>query len=319
MKGSLKAAGQYLKGRRLIAAALFSLVTLSTVCSGTAISATSNVTSVDPTTTASIAPQPVPHEVRVEVTKMGWEGIELAGRLHELGGLINKPITWTIRRPVIPGAKAGEIVLRQAAPVIDTPMTPGEYIVEAQYGYQKVIQNVTIEQAHRLAITFILNVGGIRTLSRLDKLDTPTGITAHHTIYALTGAQKGKTIASGPHQGNVLRLGAGTYRIESRLSPGNTIAEHTVTVKPGILSSMELAHQAGLARITIGTNLGSAVAWDIRNLKGTWHSGYTTPEAALVLAPGSYEVKAIVNGTVVREKFSIGAGENRHVRVGFAH
>ncbi len=80
---------------------------------------------------------------------------------------------------------------------------------------------------------------------------------------------------------------------------------------------MELAHQAGLAHITVGKSIDAAVAWDIRNLNDSWHSGHTTPEAALVLAPGRYEVKAIVNGTVVREQFSINAGENRTLRIGY--
>lgn len=317
MIGLLKAKGQHQKGRRLTAAALSTFILASPLFITQAIPATPGNAGIDPIMTGHIEPQAVNHEIRQEFTKAGWEGVELAGRLHELGGLINRPITWTIKRPVVSGQRAGELILRQSASVINAPLDPGEYIIEAQYGFHKVTQAVSLDTGQRLAMTFILNVGGIRAMSKLDELATPLGIKAHHTIYALTGPQKGRQITAGAHQGKVLRLGAGTYRIESRMWPGNTITEHTVTVKPGILSSLELAHQAGLARITIGESLGTAVAWDIRNLNGSWHSGHTTPEAALVLAPGRYEVKAIVNGTVVREQFSISAGENRTVRIGY--
>ena len=317
MIGLLKAKGQHQKGRRVAVAALSTFIATASFFAAHTIAATPDQVSIDPITTSYIEPPAATHEIREEYTRAGWEGIELAGRLHELGGLINRPITWTIKRPVVAGQRAGELILRQSASVINAPLEPGDYLVEAQYGFKKITQAISLEAGQRLAMTFILNVGGIRALSKLDDLTTPTNINAHHSIYALTGPQKGQQITAGSHQGKVLRLGAGTYRIESRLWPGNTVTEQTVTVKPGILSSLELAHQAGLVRVAVGVSVGSAVAWDIHKLDGSWHSGHTKPEAALVLAPGQYEIKAIVNGTVLRQQFSITAGESRTVRVGF--
>lgn len=319
MQGLLKAEGQHQRGRRLTAAALSAFVLATTGMSVAAIPATSPQAVIDPITTSSIQPQKVPHEVRVELTRQGWEGIELSARLHELGGIVQKPIKWTIRRSLLEHGKASELLLRQSASVINSGLEPGDYLIEAEYGFHKVSQPVRIEQGHRLAVTFILNVGGIRAMSKLDKLDLPAGVSARHAIYALSGPGRGRLVVTSFNQGQVFRLGAGRYRIESRFSPGNTIANHTVTVKPGILNSTELAHQAGLARITVGTSLTAAVAWEIRDVDGTWSSGHTTPEAALVLAPGTYEIKAIVNGTVVRQRFDIARGDYQHVRIGFKH
>ena len=316
MIGLLRARGQHQKGHCFTAVALSTLLAICTVTTATAIASTSSQIDVDPITTSKISPLKVNHEQRVELTRNGWEGIELSARLHEAGGLIGKPITWTITRAVVDTKRAGEIVLRQAAPVMDTKLEPGEYLVEAEYGYHKVAQTVTIEPGHRIGMTLILNVGGIRAMSRLDKIGTPAGITAHQTIYALSGPQRGKKIVGGTNQGKILRLGAGTYRIESRLSPGNTIAEHTVTVKPGILSSMELAHRAGLAHIAVVTRPNAPVTWEIRKLDGSWRSGHSALETFMVLAPGRYEAKANIDGATVWQKFSIQAGESRQVRLG---
>ncbi len=316
MIGLLKAKGQHQRGRRFSAAALSALLLISSAQTS-AHAAVSYDIAADPVTTANIPIQAPIHERREELVREGWEGIELAARLHEFGGLISRPVHWTVRRSLIDEGRSSELILRQSAPVIDTPLEPGDYLIEAEYGFHKVTEAVSIKRGHRIGLTLILNVGGIRALSKLDKLDVPNGISAHHAIYALSGPDAGKPIATSRNQGDVLRLGAGRYRIESRFSPGNTIAEHTVTVKPGLLSSMELAHQAGLARITVGTSLEGAVAWEVRKLDGTWMSGHTTPEAALVLAPGAYEVVAIVNGGVQKQRFSIKAGENRHIRLGF--
>jgi hypothetical protein len=319
MTGLLKAVRQQ-KGRRGRAVALIlsaaTVVALAGHAAKHSWAATPDV-QVDPVTTASLAPSQVPHELRIELTRPGTEAVDLAARLHDVGGLITRPIDWKIRRMSAVSGPQGAITHQESASAISPQLEPGDYIIEATYGYHKVAHPVTLLPGQRLGITLILNVGGIRPLSRLQHTELPIGIDAQHAIYALSGPQRGHRIVSNAGQGHVLRVAAGTYRIESRFMPGNTVAETKVIVKPGILSSMEVAHQAGLARITVGTDHSAAVAWEIRSLNSTWSRNQTTPEAAMVLAPGRYEVKAIVNGTVVTEEFAIHAGENRHVRLGY--
>ena len=90
---------------------------------------------------------------------------------------------------------------------------------------------------------------------------------------------KGQRIVDRAGQGHVMRLAAGTYRVESRFMPGNTVADGKVTVKPGILSSMEMAHQAGLAKIIVGENQADAIAWEIRSLASSWSRNQTNVSA----------------------------------------
>ena len=56
----------------------------------------------------------VAHEIRMESVKPGSEALELAARMTEDGGLIQRPVAWILRDA------AGEIVLRSTAPVAAT-------------------------------------------------------------------------------------------------------------------------------------------------------------------------------------------------------
>ena len=318
MTGLPKAVRQQ-KGHRfktvalIMSAAAFCAILATTERPG--LAAAGNVLA-DPITTGSVAPVQVPHELRIEITRHGTEALDLSARLHASGGLISRPIDWTIRRREISAGLGSNVVFQSKDPVVSPPLEPGEYVVEASYGYHKVQHELTLQHGQRIGITLILNVGGIRAMSSVIDAKLPDGIDARHDIYALTGPLKGRRIVNSAGQGHVLRLAAGAYRVESRLIPGNTVAETKVDVKPGMLASMEMAHEAGLADITVGGDINAAVAWEIRSLKGSWSRNQTSPRAAMVLAPGWYEVKAIVAGSVLTEQFAITVGELRHVLVG---
>ena len=72
-------------------------------------------------------------------------------------------------------------------------------------------------------VSFVLEVGGIRVLPRVQGL----GLTAAQTqslVYALSGADKGKLITISKVPGEILRVKSGDYRIESRFATGNAVA-----------------------------------------------------------------------------------------------
>jgi len=318
MTGLLKAKRQQ-KGHRTKTVALIMSTLAIAVAAGPSATpglAAAGNNLVDPIVTASVEPVSVPHELRIELTDLGTEALNLAARLHEAGGLITRPINWTVKRQEIGVSLGSNVVYKGNYAAVDAPLEPGNYIVEASYGYHKVILPVRIQRGQRIGATLILNVGGVRPLSKVKDTILPPSIKAAHDIYATSGPLKGRRIVRIAGQGHVLRLAAGTYRVESRFSPGNTVAETKVTVKPGILSSMEMAHKAGLIRIFVGTDQTAAVAWEIHSLTSSWSRNHTAPEASMVLAPGRYEVSAIVNGTAMAKTFTVKAGDLRHVKLG---
>lgn len=277
--------------------------------------ATASARATDPLITASLAPVPAAHELRLERTRPGTERLELAARLHERGGHVVRPIHWTVRQAVAGRAATGEPVYRGEAPKADLRLPPGEYSVEASYGFSYQAQELTIEPGQRVGLTLILNVGGIRPLTRVEEHDVPAGVAAVHSVYALSGRHTGRRLTDAAEQGEVLRVGAGSYRIESRLEPGNAVTETVVAVKPGILSSVEIAHLAGLVRVEVAAT-GKAEGWTVHHLDSGWAWQANGSGGDLVLAPGRYEASVRRNGKTVSVEFDVAAGQSLVVLLG---
>lgn len=268
----------------------------------------------DPLATATIKPLEVPHELRIERTREGREGLELAARLSVTGNLITRPVGWTVRRAIASDAAGGETIFTQESPVTDLKLDPGDYLVEASYGAVRVAHALRIEPGRFVGLTLILNVGGIRALSTLDMIGLPVGVVARHRVVALSGPLAGREIAEAAGQGELLRVAAGTYRIESRFLPGNTVAESTVTVKPGILSSIEVAHLAGVARIDI-PDATAETSWDVLAADGRDVTSGHGDKPNLVLAPGDYLIEADLGGSKRQSAFSVAAGKTTRVEL----
>ena len=106
-------------------------------------------------------------EVRIELTRPGTEGLTFNARLSEDGGLIARPISWQVK------AQGGETLLTRDADMAELQAEPGDYVVEATYGTVKVERKVTLLAGERLAVTFVLNAGGLRVLPKLKQLGAP--------------------------------------------------------------------------------------------------------------------------------------------------
>jgi hypothetical protein len=280
-------------GRRRPAMVGLALVALALALGLAAFPALAASPGADPIITGSVAPAaPVvaDHELRIEFTEQGAEGLALAARLDERGGFVTRPVDWTVKRALGGSAAAGEPVYAGAAPAADLALQPGDYRIEAAYGLARVVHEVAIHPGQRVGVTLILHVGGMRALSLVDNHYVPAGISADHRIYALSGRQSGQRLTA-IGQGEVARLEAGNYRVESRFEPGNAVAEATVEIKPGILSSLEISHLAGLVRVQL-SRAGSE-GFEVRDLDSDWTWQGRGPGGDMVLAPGRYEARAL--------------------------
>jgi hypothetical protein len=243
------------------------------------------------------APVVADHELRIEFTREGAEGLELAARLDERGGLVTRPVHWTVKRAMGGSAAGGGPVFSGEAPVADLRLQPGEYRVEARYGLAQVVHEVAVHPGQWVGVTLILHVGGLRALSLVENQGVPTNIAAAHRIYALSGHRSGQRLTA-TGQGELARLEAGDYRVESRFEPGNAVAETTVEIKPGILSTLEIAHMAGLVRVEFPRR-GNDEGFEVRDLDSNWTWRGLNPGGDLVLAPGRYEARTLTGETRV--------------------
>ena len=284
---------QHAQGSRVMAAAMVTAMTLGLLAGPPRPEAASPA--ADPMITGSIsraAPAVADHELRIEATRQGAEGIELAARLDEGGGIVTRPVRWTVKRAMGGSPAAGEPVFSAEAPVADLRLQPGEYRIEASYGLAHIVQEVAIQPGQWVGVTLILRVGGMRALSLVENQGVPPGITADHRVYALSGRRSGQRLTA-TGQGELARLEAGDYRIESRFAPGNAVAEATVAIKPGVLSSLEIAHLAGLVRVQFLGTGSRGNGFEVRALDSSWTWRGPDDGGDLVLAPGRYEAQAL--------------------------
>jgi hypothetical protein len=251
----------------------------------------------------------VAHDIAIEIVKPGNEGLELSARLSESGGLIERDIAWTLRDA------QGAVVYDKSTELAAIAVPPGDYSVQALYGTASFSQNLTLLEANRLIVSFVLDVGGIRVLPRVKGLGlAPTQ--TQSLVYALSGPNKGKLITTSKMPGEILRVKAGDYRIESRFAAGNAVAVADVHVKPGVMSAVEIDHAAGLARLSYVGAPNTAVSWLVTNDNGETLPAIDGLSASVVLKPGSYVAKVQIGNELLTASFDITAGQERDILLG---
>ena len=282
----LQRARQHSRGRFLTGAALnFVGATLLLSTFAGLPSMAAQRADADALITGSLPPKTtdIPYEIRIEVTSPGKEGIELAGRLSEDGGLITRPINWKLLRTLGEGSQGGKLVHDSTTPVADIALEPGNYRIEAKYGSVSFTKSIKLLESQHLGLTFVFNVGGLRTLSTIGKEPLPGEARVIHKAYAINGINSGQLIAKSDVQGGLIRLGAGKYRLESEIEPGNTVVQTDVTITPGILTTLQLDHQAGMAEV----DAPSDVVWTVTSDDREWRAS-GKGQQVLTLAPGKY-------------------------------
>lgn len=275
--------------------------------SATALAATT-VDIDDVKTTESIA-QDTAHEVAISVVEPGQESIALTARLTAISTTMARDVTWQVRD------ESGELVLKKITHELESPLAPGQYVVEAQYGAVSVRETVRLTEGNAIAVSFVLNAGGLRVLPALKDIVAPD-MPTQTLVYALAGPDKGKMVAHSEQAGELIKLVAGQYRVESRIGNGNTSAVTDVRVRPGKLSAIEVSHQAGIARLSYVGSPEAHVKWDVRPIDGTKIISVDGLTQKLTLKPGTYLAEAHVNGEILTAKFKIVAGEERDIMLG---
>lgn len=249
----------------------------------------------------------VAHEIRIEWVTQGSESFEFAARLSEEGGLIQRPIAWILRD------SGGQVVAKSNEPVADISAAPGDYEIDATYGTVRLKRTVSLLAGQKLSVIFTLNVGGIRVLPRLAGIGLPT-TQSLTSIYAASGTANGQLVDISEMPGEIIRVGSGTYRIESRFAPGNVVAVAEVVVKPGRMSAVEIDHRAGLAHLSLRQPSADAY-WTIVDESGGELAPIAGDTADVVLKPGKYTARATISGVDQTVTFSIAAGQRRDILI----
>lgn len=252
--------------------------------------------------------QNAPHEIAVSLVQPGEEGLQLSARLDEQSGMINRDIHWQVL------SSDGQIMSDLNNPLASLSLTPGAYTVRATYGSANFETPVEIKPGNQLSISFIFNIGAVRVLATVDGLDRAEA--ARNFIYSNTGRDRGKLVTISNNPGEVLRLPAGAYRIESRIEPGNVTSVTDVTIRPGILTAIEISHKAGVAHFAYSGSATGEVHWQILSDTGVLLAGLEGPTGTATLMPGTYRAEAQVAGQTMSETFAVAAGQQETIELG---
>jgi hypothetical protein len=171
----------------------------------------------------------------------------------------------------------------------------------------KVERRLTLLAGQRLAVTFVLNAGGLRVVPTLKQLGFPAA-RPFSSIYKASGLDDGTLVAITEEPGEILRLGAGSYRIESRFQPGNAQAMAEVMVKPGLLSAVDIDMSAGIARLDASGAGEREIYWIISDARGKRLPAISGPTADVVLTPGRYMLRTRIDGAEKTSAFTIEPG-----------
>jgi hypothetical protein len=236
----------------------------------------------------------------------GEEGLSLSARLAETIDEPVKDIHWTVRD------ETGEIVQDQTATIAKLKLTPGTYRVDAHYGETVRTEVIQLPAGKQVSFGFVLNAGALRVLPRIANI--PTSAAAKSTVYALSGIEKGKLIASSRVAGRIFSLPAGTYRVKTEYENGNVAAVTDVRVKAGVMSAVDIDHKAGVAHLIYPGN--DDVTWKVKSVSGEELLPKGGATVSLILKPGQYLAEASVGMTTTSAKFKIENGEQREITLG---
>lgn len=242
------------------------------------------------------------HNISITTVKSGNEGLQLSARFTETSQDTVKDVAWTIRDD------AGEKVFDGITPIANAALPPGDYRVTARYGAAQILQGVTVHEGTKLSVNFILNAGGLRILPRVKGFEG-LRLPSLSKIFATTGPLRGQLISTSNTPGEILKIGAGEYRIESRFENGNAVAVTDVKVKSGILSAVNLDHKVGLLNLSAAAKTNSEFQWTIIDDSGAALPPVSGPLATVILKPGHYKASVANSAGAVVNEFNITAGQ----------
>jgi hypothetical protein len=148
---------------------------------------------------------PASGEMAITTVPAGHEGLELSALYTQNGSVLVDNIDWKI------SDQDQALIYNKTTSVVTVPLKPGEYHVEAVLGSAHHEEAITVQPGTRIGMSFVMNAGALRILPRVKGIDQ-FGLASSSRIFALSGIEKGKLVATSTIPGEVLNVAAGTYQ-----------------------------------------------------------------------------------------------------------
>ncbi len=275
-----------------------------------------SATDVQATSQKPIIASPAPHELNlpasgemsISTVASGQEGLELSATYTADGIALVENVSWKISDQDL------ALIYDKKGSSVTLPVAPGEYHVEAIFGSTHHEEVVSVQPGTKIGMSFVMNAGILRVLPRVKGVNQ-LDIASISKVYALSGIEKGKLIATSHRPGEVLNVAEGAYRIESVFTSGNVLAVTDVNVKAGYTSAVNIDHIAGLAKLNVMGNAEQEVHWQIKDETGYELPAFAAITAEMVLKPGHYYAVAKLGDENLRADFQISAGQTSEINL----
>ena len=244
----------------------------------------------------------MPALTAISIVASGNEKLELSGRLKQDSTNYADLIDWTIK------SADGQSLFVGASQILSLPLKPGTYEVSAQYGNVNFRETIDLPENTSVSVNFDLNAGALRIAPHLTDEGAPPQLSTT-LIYTMTGATAGQLVKTSNIPGEVIKLAAGNYRVETRFANGNVEATTHVEVKAGIMRAVDIALHAGVVELPV---LSVDANWTLSNSSNE-KIGLTPGASEVALKPGAYVAETKLGNRIIAKSFVVQDGVSQRL------
>jgi hypothetical protein len=246
-----------------------------------------------------------PETTAISSVNEGEESLELSSRFSQDGNAYVEGVDWTVK------SQSGDVIYHSLGMTVDLKVSPGAYEVIATYGTVKIDEAVNVPAQTKLAINFVLNAGALRVLPRLKGISGEQVISTAK-IFRVNGPQNGRLITTSHQPGQLIKLSAGSYRIETQFADSNVVAITDIDVKSGIMRSVDVDHHAGLAHFSV-LHAADNIEWLVKADQGEEIALSNPSDPMAILKPGHYLAQAKIGNQTLQQSFIVKDGQVQDV------
>lgn len=239
---------------------------------------------------------------------------------EEVAQRIEQGLVWRIFAAAGDGTRSRLLSTHtEAHPTVRLPA--GDYLVVAAFGRAYATKRVKVTAGAQASETLQINAGVLRLTAFSSAGERLAPASVRYDILSDDRDQFGQRpkVASNLRPGTVVRLNSGLYHIVSVFGDANVRATADLTVEPGKLTDVSLAHHAAKVTFKLVPRAGGEALpdtlWSIATRSGEVVKESAGALPVHILAPGSYVVSASTAGRSFRRSFVVRSGESAFVEV----
>ncbi len=252
----------------------------------------------DPATAAKAIQSHLQATTATAPVASGAETLELSARLMQNSINYADRLDWTVK------SSDGELLFAGASQILTLPLKPGSYRAAGHYGNVHFEETINLPTDLAVSINYVLNAGALRIAPHLTDEGAATQPSVTQ-IFALGGADAGQMVKASRQAGEVIKLAAGQYRIETHFPQGNVSTSTEVEVKPGLIRAVDIAFHAGVVEFPA---LSEGGVWTVSSGNGQ-HLALANNVTELTLTPGAYVAESKIGSRMITKSFIVQDGD----------